>query len=153
RGRRGVAGLPRGPSRPVCETRVPITVSRFVVVGGHPGPGEDSRMSNPVQLCLLGRFEISVRGRAAMRWHPTKARALFALLLVNAGSRVSKGRLEELLWPDPRRPAGPTALKVAVHGLRRELDCRIGSDRRCLHIDHCDGGYRLTMGAEVTVDF
>ncbi|WP_291407234.1 BTAD domain-containing putative transcriptional regulator [Actinophytocola sp.] len=75
------------------------------------------------------------------------------MLLVNAGHRVSKNRLEDLLWPDTGRPAGSSSLKVTVHGLRRELDARLGSDRDCLRIDYRDSGYLLRIGDEVTVDF
>lgn len=108
--------------------------------------------SGLVVVRLLGPFEIGFEGAGKNPWRSKKCTNLFAFLLINHGRLVSRGRLEQLLWPQPKRPAGPTALKVLVHTLRRALDVTFGGDRDFLRIDSGDGGYRLVLGERVRVD-
>ncbi|MEV0251180.1 BTAD domain-containing putative transcriptional regulator [Nocardia sp. NPDC050712] len=100
----------------------------------------------------MGAFEIGFEGAEMIPWRSKKCTNLFAFLLINHGRLVSRPRLEQLLWPEPERPAGPTALKVLVHSLRRALDAAFGAERDFLRIGSGEGGYRLELGERVRAD-
>ncbi|MFI9508408.1 BTAD domain-containing putative transcriptional regulator [Nocardia sp. NPDC052566] len=112
----------------------------------------DSLPVETVVVNLLGDFEIGFDNGIAPGWRSKKCTNLFAFLVVNDGRPVSRERLEAVLWPHPGRPAGPTALKVLVHTLRRALDAAFGRDRDFLQIDNHGGGYILRLGEQVRVD-
>ncbi|MFF4022281.1 MULTISPECIES: AfsR/SARP family transcriptional regulator [Nocardia] len=108
--------------------------------------------SNQVVVRLLGDFQIGFDDDVNICWRSKKCTNLLALLLIDHDRLVSRERLERALWPRPEQPAGPTALKVVVHTLRRALDTAFGPDRDFLHIESGEGAYQLRLGERVRVD-
>lgn len=67
----------------------------------------------------LGCFQLTLDGVPIKRWNAGRARSLFQYLLLNVGRPVAKATLIEVIWQDSPARVPETALKVAVHSLRR----------------------------------
>src|SRR5436190_1895573 len=81
---------------------------------GEPGgPGLEIRLLGPVEARMGGR-QLPVGRR--------KARALLALLALNANRVVSTDRLLDALWGERPPPTAPVALYGLVSGLRKLLE-------------------------------
>jgi DNA-binding SARP family transcriptional activator len=91
----------------------------------------DFRVLGPVEV-LDAEAPVPIAG--------VKQRLLLALLLAEAGRRVSRDSITEALWPD--RPPGDAAhaLDVQVSRLRKA----IGAER----VLTSEGGYRIDLGAD-----
>lgn len=78
--------------------------------------------SPPPFLRLLGGASLELAGVPATGRAAHRHRiALLAILVVNRGRAVSRDKLIGYLWPERDTEAGRNLLKVAVHGLRKEL--------------------------------
>ena len=88
-------------------------MSRPAQGGDHPG--------GAVFVTLLGRFTISVAGRAAGPWPRPTARRLCELVLVSPGRRVSREAACEALFPNLGPEAAANALSKALTMTRTVL--------------------------------
>jgi DNA-binding SARP family transcriptional activator/class 3 adenylate cyclase/tetratricopeptide (TPR) repeat protein len=73
-----------------------------------------------MEFRILGPLEVSSEGRV-LDLGGAKQRALLAMLLLDANSVVSKGRLIDALWEDDPPETARKALQVHVSGLRKVL--------------------------------
>jgi DNA-binding SARP family transcriptional activator len=78
----------------------------------------------PVEIRVLGRFEVLVAGRPvpASAWQSRKARDLLRILVARRGRPVPRGELSELLWPDDDPTRTGHRLSVLLSIVRQILD-------------------------------
>lgn len=86
----------------------------------------------PLRAYLLGPVRLFVGNREIPdnAWPRRSARSLLLLLLASPGNRLSRDRIVDLLWPEVQLDSASTALRVALHALRRVLepDLRVGRE-------------------------
>jgi ParB/RepB/Spo0J family partition protein len=98
----------------------------------------------------LGSFELQIRGAAVDGWRRGKTSGLFQYLVNHRNRPVRRERLIEALWPDPDALAADTSLRVAVHGLRKQL-LQLGAGRAAPVVVTDEAAYQLT-GGDVKLD-
>ncbi len=78
----------------------------------------------PVQVRVLGRFEVVVGGRPVPlpAWRSRQARSLFKILVARRGRPVSRTEVCELLWPDDDPLRTGHRLSVLLSVIRTVLD-------------------------------
>ncbi|TPJ29687.1 BTAD domain-containing putative transcriptional regulator [Mesorhizobium sp. B2-7-2] len=87
-----------------------------------------------VSIHLLGRFAVSVDGRAipGADWRRERAAALVKLLALRPAHRMHREQVMETFWPDADLEAAGGSLRKAVHFARRALGAHelieIGND-------------------------
>lgn len=76
-----------------------------------------------VSIHLLGRFAVSVDGRAipGADWRRDRAAALVKLLALKPAHRMHREQVMETFWPDADPEAAGAGLRKAVHFARRAL--------------------------------
>ncbi|MEU4243433.1 tetratricopeptide repeat protein [Actinoplanes sp. NPDC026619] len=79
------------------------------------GGSAPSAAATGVQIRVLGRFEVLVRGRLVSlpAWRSRQARSLLKILVARRGRRVARDELCELLWPDDAG-SGRTGHRLSV---------------------------------------
>ncbi|WP_088317017.1 BTAD domain-containing putative transcriptional regulator [Kineosporia sp. R_H_3] len=111
--------LPAATSRDRAAARDAAT--RLAVLGigiadTGPLPGED--LTAPLQVQVLGGFEVRAAGRAVplAAWRSRQARTLVKVLVARRGRPVPRGEICELLWPDddPQRTAHRLSVLLSV---------------------------------------
>ncbi|GLZ05242.1 SARP family transcriptional regulator [Actinomadura sp. NBRC 104412] len=98
-----------------------------------------------MEFRILGGLEV-VHAGASLALGGPRHRRLLAVLLLNAGATVSKGRLVEALWGDDPPKSAPEMLYVRVCELRAAL--RAGRPEPHAGLLNRDGGYVLRAGAD-----
>jgi DNA-binding SARP family transcriptional activator len=100
-----------------------------------------------VQITLLGRFAVTVDGRAVpdAPWARRQAAALVKILALAPGRRLHREQVIDLLWPDDSLDEATPKLHKAAHYARRALDV---ADAVVLRGD----SVILCPGAETAVD-
>lgn len=73
-------------------------------------------------VCLFGVPRIRIAGENIPLPRTRKSFSLLALLIINAGTAVSRTLLAESLWPDTSADVGATNLRQALAILRRTLE-------------------------------
>jgi predicted ATPase/DNA-binding SARP family transcriptional activator len=78
----------------------------------------------PLSICLLGGFQVAVRGRVvpADAWRQRRAAAIVKLLALSPSHRLHREQVIEALWPDLEMEAAANNLRVVLHRARRRLD-------------------------------
>ena len=77
---------------------------------------------HPLEVRLLGGFEVRVRGRLVTAFESRKVRALLAYIILNAQRpALHRTRLAALLWPDQDDESARRNLRQAVYNLRSAL--------------------------------
>jgi DNA-binding SARP family transcriptional activator len=95
--------------------------------------------SKPVQVYLLGKFEVCRQGRVlrAKDWSRRKAAALFQRLSYER--RLLKDQAVESLWPESRPDSGQNNLYRILYVLRKTLDQVLGEGAAGEFISFEDG--------------
>ncbi|WP_173154181.1 tetratricopeptide repeat protein [Phytohabitans suffuscus] len=80
--------------------------------------------ATPVQVRVLGRFEVVVGGQPVPlpAWRSRQARTLLKILIARRGRPVPRGELCELLWPDDEPSRTAHRLSVLLSAVRNVLD-------------------------------
>src|SRR5947209_625691 len=83
----------------------------------------DSPPAGSLCIDLLGRFQVTVRGRAIedTAWRRERAASLVKILALAPHHRLHREQVMELLWPDSAPGAGSNALHQVIHVARRIL--------------------------------
>ncbi len=102
--------------------------------------------ADTLQVCLLGSFEVRMGGvRISDRaWRTSKAKELFALLLIESGRAHPRDELIELLWPDSDAASGAANLTFTIHALRLALSS-VGVRDAELLVHRPDGSLQITL--------
>ena len=91
-------------------------------------PGLHDTSTPTLRIYLLGQFRVEYLSNGEWRmvdsrtWHRRRARALLGCLLSNAGRRLGREQVMELLWPDLEIDLAANRLNGAVHELRQILE-------------------------------
>lgn len=87
--------------------------------------GTDSHIdfSHRVDICLFGRFIISVNGVAIPEeeWKTKKIKGILEYLVLNKGKPVTRELLMELFWPDSDKKSAAVSLRAALYELKKVL--------------------------------
>jgi DNA-binding SARP family transcriptional activator len=127
----GSVGLAAGGATvelPVIAVRSAVAPMDRGVRSAPVGPGEinaDREASQDasvrVEACLLGQFELSVKGKPVQHWRGNRGRMLLAFLLLHRARPLTRDELGGAFWPDAAPEVVRNRLHVALHGLRKDL--------------------------------
>lgn len=97
---------------------------------------------------LFGALRISIDDIPVGRCVSSRARSVFAYLVVNRDASVSRDVLMEQFWGDSDPKDARNSLNVALHSLRRA--CKSAGDLPIVH--YKDGAYRLNTDLDLWTD-
>lgn len=128
--------------------------------GGRGGMMSDSKdnfagMPKPtLRAYLLGSFQLYVNDKEVpkQRWRSKKALTLFQYLLTRRGTKVPKGVLLELLWPEDDPEAASSRLHPTLYMLRRTLEPDLQAYEQSAYIHNTPGNYWMEEGPSCWVD-
>jgi DNA-binding SARP family transcriptional activator len=80
-----------------------------------------------LQVRCFGHFEVIRNGHVVQDWRRDKAKSLLKHLVAHHGS-VKRDVLVELLWPELEADQAVRNLRVALHALRRAIECSATGD-------------------------
>lgn len=106
--------------------------------------------TEPILVCLLGKFRVVKRGEVVPLRHGGKMESLLFMLALGRQQSASRAALLDAVWPEGR-PGRRTnqALNTLVHDLRRILADALSGRPPVLRTDD---GYRLNLAAGIAVD-
>lgn len=116
-------GARRGPSYAKAG-------SSPVLVPAHPAPGAEGRAA-PLEIHLLGGFEMRVRGSQVPEWKLDRrnAKSMIAFLALQRGGTARRHRIVEQVWPESDYTSGfnkvyqaTSTVRAAVSELDEDLD-------------------------------
>jgi DNA-binding SARP family transcriptional activator/tetratricopeptide (TPR) repeat protein len=93
---------------------------------------------------VLGAVELRAGGRE-LDAGPPKQRAVFAVLVVNAGAPVPADTLVDRVWGESPPAGARNALYVQITGIRRLLAAAARADGRAVRLERRAGGYVLDV--------
>jgi len=103
----------------------------------------------PIEICLLGFFQLRTNGRpVATRGHG-KAEMLLTALALRRGYVAPREFLLDAVWGDAAFGLAGQSLSTLLYALHKQLGDAIGGEAPVLHVDGC---YRLNVEAGVRVD-
>lgn len=106
-------------------------------------------MEQPISLGFLGETIVRMHGHLTVQWGRAQEHAVLAVLLAQAGRRVSIETLARQAWPEHRSPRNPGAtLHTYVNRIRATLQRSDATAR----LDNTGGGYQLTVDRK-TIDY
>src|SRR5439155_400859 len=101
------------------QGRPPVRCPR----AARPSPAISSSVAESIQAFVLGPFELRAGGtRISDRgWRTSKAKELFALLLLDRQRAVSRDELVAQLWPETDPASALSNFHFTLHALRKAL--------------------------------
>ena len=104
------------------------------------------------QVRVLGRMEVvAPHGPVADRdWCKRKARLLFAMLVVRAGTDVPRGEIIEYLWPEMDEDRALNNFYVVWSAMKRALAPNSIRETPCPFVEHIHGVCRIVPGRVIT---
>ena len=104
------------------------------------------------QVRVLGRMEVvAPHGPVADRdWCKRKARLLFAMLVVRAGTDVPRGEIIEYLWPEMDEDRALNNFYVVWSAMKRALAPNSVRETPCPFVEHVHGVCRIVPGRVVS---
>jgi len=104
------------------------------------------------QVRVLGRMEVCApHGPVADRdWCKRKARLLFAMLVVRAGTDVPRGEIIEYLWPEMDEDRALNNFYVVWSAMKRALAPNSVRETPCPFVEHVHGVCRIVPGRVVS---
>jgi ATP/maltotriose-dependent transcriptional regulator MalT/DNA-binding SARP family transcriptional activator len=117
-----------------------------------PSVASASLAGESMQAFLLGSFELRAGGaRVSDRgWRTSKAKELFALLLLDRKRTVPRDELVALLWPETDVASALSNFHFTLHALRKALGSAGASESTS--VVRAEAGYRLALPAALHVD-
>src|SRR2546426_944168 len=111
-----------------------------------------SSVAESIQAFVLGPFELRAGGtRISDRgWRTSKAKELFALLLLDRQRAVSRDELVAQLWPETDPASALSNFHFTLHALRKALASAGASE--ATSVVRTDTGYRLALPISIHVD-
>lgn len=111
-----------------------------------------SAVAESIQAFVLGPFELRAGGtRISDRgWRTSKAKELFALLLLDRQRAVARDELVAQLWPETDPASALSNFHFSLHALRKALASAGASE--ATSIVRTDTGYRLALPTSIHVD-
>ena len=117
-----------------------------------PAHAISSSVADSIQAFVLGPFELRAGGtRISDRgWRTSKAKELFALLLLDRQRAVSRDELVAQLWPETDAASALSNFHFTLHALRKALASAGASE--ATSVVRTDTGYRLALPISIHVD-
>ena len=117
-----------------------------------PAHAISSSVAESIQAFVLGPFELRAGGtRISDRgWRTSKAKELFALLLLDRQRAVSRDELVGQLWPETDAASALSNFHFTLHALRKALASAGASE--ATSVVRTDTGYRLALPISIHVD-
>jgi ATP/maltotriose-dependent transcriptional regulator MalT/DNA-binding SARP family transcriptional activator len=117
-----------------------------------PAHAISSSVAESIQAFVLGPFELRAGGtRISDRgWRTSKAKELFALLLLDRQRAVSRDELVAQLWPETDPASALSNFHFTLHALRKALASAGASE--ATSVVRTDTGYRLALPISIHVD-
>jgi DNA-binding SARP family transcriptional activator len=103
-----------------------------------------------IRIHCFGHFEVQRNGRIVNDWRRDKAKVLLKQLVAHNGS-IKRDVLADLLWPDAEAEQALRNLRVALHALRRAIECGENRDETPVILTRGDT-FHLNPLATVWVD-
>src|SRR5439155_8133178 len=115
-------------------------------------PGVPSATAESIQAFMLGPFELRASGaRISDRgWRTSKAKELFALLLLDRQRAMSRDELVATLWPETDAASALSNFHFTLHALRKALASAGASE--ATSVVRTETGYRLALPLSIHVD-
>jgi len=101
-----------------------------------------------IQVRLLGPFELTVDGKAAVRLSAPKLRQVLTLLALNANRVVSIDQLLSELWADRPPRSARTTLQTYIYQLRKNISRLTQLSGTPVTLETADAGYLLRLPPE-----
>ncbi|MFJ2901283.1 BTAD domain-containing putative transcriptional regulator [Streptomyces sp. NPDC087212] len=98
-----------------------------------------------LEIRLLGPFELTVDGKAAVRLSAPKIRQVLTLLALNANRVVSTDQFLCELWADRPPRSARTTLQTYIYQLRKNISRLTQLDRTPVTLETTDAGYLLRV--------
>lgn len=118
--------------------------------------GETVPYKIPKELSLdvrcFDRLEVYSGSNKLEPWQNANAKSLFKLFIIKLREPIPREVLIEYLWPEYNVVAANNNLKVAIHGLRKILNCFLGQDDNFPSIVFRYGCYELNSKIELHTD-
>lgn len=105
--------------KPIVEEKLERSISRVYKLKGL-GKGKLETESNPIDIRMLGGFEVKSGNQMPVRWTTAKAEELFAYLLLHDFS-VSKWVLMDSLWPNTETQKAEQSLYTTIFRLKQSF--------------------------------
>src|SRR5207249_42720 len=114
----------------LADLEIPPDETRDLALLLQPAPvvpsaaqGVSSAAAESIQTFMLGPFELRASGaRISDRgWRTSKAKELFALLLLDRQRAISRDELVAQLWPETDAASALSNFHFTLHALRKEL--------------------------------
>jgi ATP/maltotriose-dependent transcriptional regulator MalT/DNA-binding SARP family transcriptional activator len=117
-----------------------------------PAHAISSSIAESIQAFVLGPFELRAGGtRISDRgWRTSKAKELFALLLLDRQRAVSRDELVAQLWPETDPASALSNFHFTLHALRKALASAGASE--ATSVVRTDTGYHLALPISIHVD-
>lgn len=124
--------------KPIAKSRLDQTVNKIF------GMKQDQTgiKSKKLEIKTMGHFQIGWAGEAPIKWRIEKNRELFAFLLHNEGTEVSKDRIIDQIWSDYVLDRASHQLHNSIYYIRKTLE-EYGISQEQMHISR---GYHLLLG-------
>ena len=108
----------------------------------------------PLRAHLFGTFRLDVGGEVVSDrgWPRRSARSLLLLLLITPAHRLPRDQVLDLLWPDLPPRSADSALRKAVHALRRTLQPELRDGRASAFVDVGADTVALHVGTGLWID-
>jgi DNA-binding SARP family transcriptional activator len=104
-----------------------------------------------LRIRMLGQFQAWHQAEN-LTWPTHKSKALFQILLIEAGRLVPTDQLLEYLWPDLPPPKAQNNLWVTISQLRRALQPNSPARARSAYIHKQGEGYRFNSESDYWLD-
>jgi ATP/maltotriose-dependent transcriptional regulator MalT/DNA-binding SARP family transcriptional activator len=141
------------------ELELPPDETRALALLLQPAPvvpanaqGMSSAAAESIQAFLLGPFELRASGaRISDRgWRTSKAKELFAVLLIDRQRAISRDELVAHLWPETDAASALSNFHFTLHALRKALASAGASE--ATSVMRTEEGYRLALPLSIHVD-
>jgi LuxR family maltose regulon positive regulatory protein len=141
------------------ELEIPAEDTRALALLLQPAPvmpasaqGISSAAAESIQAFLLGPFELRASGaRISDRgWRTSKAKELFAVLLLDRQRAISRDELVAHLWPETDAASALSNFHFTLHALRKALASAGASE--ATSVMRTEEGYRLALPLSIHVD-
>jgi len=103
----------------------------------------------PIQICVLGPFQVLAAGRPLALRSGSKAEALLGQLALHPDDGLGRDALVETLWPASLVTHAHESLTSLIYSLHRLIGDALGGAPLVAHVH---GAYRLNVAAGVAVD-
>lgn len=105
-----------------------------------------------LEVRCFNRFVVRSETKTIERWHSTKAKSILQYLMTRPSEPVAKDSIMEALWPEHDPKTASNNLKVAIHVLKKRLNCLLGQRENFPSILFLQGSYLINPEIDLWLD-